>query len=295
MWQRQVVLVVGYFIAALGGGAELACAGDDAAAAETMPLEMYMGALRTLDVTVGEETIPFIFDTAGGLTFVTPQFANRYGCRPFGRVVGFRMSGEQLASPRCGPMTFGVGGRQFIAETEVLDIMALLPEGWPEVGGIISLHTFHDSAITIELAANRVIVETDETLAQRIAAMHSLNTRFNTQGGGESLDLFVEAAAEKGSLWLEVDSGNIGPVVLAQHAFDQLGKTPPQAGGTQIEMEMTLVGLDPIPVVVTEREIIYDGAVNARLLEGLVLTVDLRTGRTWALPVPKKQEEIKTN
>jgi hypothetical protein len=290
------VLVVGCFVTASGGGVELACAGDEPAGAETIALEVYMGALRTLDVTVGEETIPFIFDTAGGLTFVTPQLAKRHGCRPYGRVVGFRMSGEQLASPRCGPMTFGIGGRQIVAETEILDIMALLPEGWPEIGGIISLHTFRDSAITIKLGANRVVVETEETLARRTATMHSLNTRANTQGGGESLDLFVEAAAERGSLWLEIDSGNLGPVVLAAHAFDQLGVTPPEAHGTQqIESELTLIGLDPIPVVVAEKEIIYDGAVNAQLLEAMVLTADLRTGRSWAQPVEKGPKEKETN
>jgi hypothetical protein len=289
MHRCRVMLVTGLLFIALGGVVEFARATDAAVESETIPLQKYMGVLRALDVTVGAETVPFIFDTAGGLTFVTPEFARRHGCQAYGRVVGFRMSGEQLSFPRCGQMTLGLGRRQHVVETAVFDIMALLPEGWPEVGGIVSLHTFKDSAITIELGANRVTVESDESLAQRTADMRALKTRINTQTGGEGLDLFVEAAAEKGSLWLEVDSGNMGPVVLAPHAFDQLGAPRPGTDGG--ELELTLVGLDPIPVAVTEEQIIYDGVVNARTLEGLVLTIDLRTGQSWALPFRQAQSE----
>lgn len=282
MRRCRIIVVYAALFWVLSGHVDYACA-VDAAAPETIALEKYMGVLRAVKVTVGDETVPFIFDTAGGLTFVTPEFAGRHGCRPYGRITGFRMSGEQLSFPRCGKMTLGIGGRQHTVETAVFDIMALLPEGWPEVGGIVSLHTFNDSAITIELGANRVTVETDESLARRTADMHALNTRINTQTGGESLDLFVEAAAERGSLWLEADSGNMGPVILAPHAFDQLGASRPGADGA--ELELTLVGLDPIPVAVKEEQIIYDGVVNARMLEGLVFTIDFRTMQSWALPV----------
>jgi hypothetical protein len=292
MRQHRVVTFLVTLCVALAGGADIAGAAEGIRKTETIQLRKYMGVLRTIDVTVGNETVPFIFDTAGGLTIVTPDLAHRHNCQEYGRIVGFRMSGEQLALPRCGEMQIGIGQNQHEVETVVLDVMALLPEGWPEIGGIVSLHTFEDAAITIELGADQITVETDESLAQRTAAMKALNSRFNSQTGGESRDLFVEAAARDGSLWLEVDSGNMGPVILAPHAFDQLGETHPGTDGG--ELELALVGLEPMTVAVTEKPIIYDGVVSARVLETLVLTVDTRTGQSWAVPIQKTDVDAET-
>jgi hypothetical protein len=46
-----------------------------------------MGALRTVSVKIGKLELPFVFDTAGGDTFVTPAVASAVGCTPYRRLV----------------------------------------------------------------------------------------------------------------------------------------------------------------------------------------------------------------
>ena len=61
-----------------------------------VPLTAYIANLRTLAVTLGNDTVPFLLDTGGGFTVLTPEVARSAGCVPFGRVTGFRSSGGRL-------------------------------------------------------------------------------------------------------------------------------------------------------------------------------------------------------
>ena len=56
----------------------------------TIPLSIYAGLLRSMTVTVGDAAHPFIFDTGGGETMITPEVASAIGCTPYGRAIGFR-------------------------------------------------------------------------------------------------------------------------------------------------------------------------------------------------------------
>ena len=48
-------------------------------------LTTYAGLLRSVSVTVGSATHPFILDTGGGETMITPDLASGIGCKPYGR------------------------------------------------------------------------------------------------------------------------------------------------------------------------------------------------------------------
>ncbi len=248
----------------------------------------YMGVLQTVQVQVGPDTLPFIFDTGGGLTILTPEVADRLGCEPYGRVTGFRMDGERLDLERCGETTLNVAGLPLRIETGVFDFMSLLPGGWPEVGGLVSLHTFRDKALTLSLASNSLTVETESSLKERIAGMKSLSARLNNQCGGACVDLFVEVRTQRGSIWLGLDTGNSGPVLLAPHACKQLGldcemneEGSDDRGASLGEITLDFVGLGPIQVTAKMTDMIYDGLINADTVRKLVLTMDLRTGEVW--------------
>lgn len=188
-------------------------------------LAPYLRVLRTLAVG-GEGGVPYLFDTGGGLTVVTPKEAARLGCQPFGRVTGFRANGERLDLGRCGPMVLDLGGLRLSDEAAVLDLMALIGGNAPEVAGLISLQTLSGHAFTLDLAHDRLTIETEASLRDRVRGMQPLIVRSGRQSGGAALDLFVAVATEKGRIWLEIDSGNAGPVQLSPHALEQLGLTP---------------------------------------------------------------------
>ncbi|MFC2157066.1 hypothetical protein ACFLT9_04445 [Acidobacteriota bacterium] len=245
--------------------------------------------LRTIETQIESDTRPFIFDTGGGLTFITPKLAKKIGAQPFGRITGFRMSGERIDVVRCGEIEYQVTGFPFRVETVLFDLMSLLPEGWPELGGLFSLDTFSDYAITLDLHNDRLIIESEDSLRERTASMKPASMRINHQTGGWGLDIFIEVAAQQGSLWLEMDTGNMGEVLLTPHALKQLGLNSPQLGETAetedsdvFETALNLIGFGPIDVEARTTDLIYDGALNAPTIEKLVLTIDLRNKLMWA-------------
>lgn len=96
--------------------------------------------------------------------------------------------------------------------------MALLPPGVPELGGLVDPQTFDGMPITLELFERRVVVETAASLARRVVSMSEVPMRESRQAGGASVDVFLAFRAGGGPLWLELDSGNTGPVYIAPPA-----------------------------------------------------------------------------
>lgn len=165
-------------------------------------------------------------------------------------------------------------------EAAIMDVMALL-KGAPPIGGVVSLHTFQGGAFTLDLAANRLVVESRRSLAQRIAKAPQVSIRTSRQAGGATLDVFLAIDTPNDSIWLELDSGNAGPVLLSPHALTQLGLS--LSGEQPRHVTLNVRGLGPTPLEVTAKDLIYDGLLNAAFLESVVLTIDLPTGRAWAV------------
>jgi len=210
---------------------------------------------------------------------LTPEVARAAGCVAFGRVTGFRSSGERLDMRRCGPIAMGFGPLTVRSEAAILDLMALL-KGAPPIGGVISLQTLQDGAFTLDLAANRLVVESRRSLAQRITKLPQVSLRISRQAGGAALDVFLAIDTPNGAIWLELDSGNAGPVLLSPHALTQLGLT--LSGDQPRRVALNVRGLGATPMDVAVKDLIYDGLLNAAFLESVVLTVDLPSGRAWA-------------
>lgn len=95
-------------------------------------LQPYAGTgLRTVMVTLGDSSTSFIFDTGAGFTVITPDEAAAADCTPFGRLVGFRADGQQIALPRCGPARLRIEDSDAVGEVGVFDLKALLGQGAP--------------------------------------------------------------------------------------------------------------------------------------------------------------------
>lgn len=244
-------------------------------------LKNYIAGLRTLEATVNGRTGRFIFDTAGGLSLITPEFRAAIGAQAFGRVTAFRHTGEVAAFRRVRVSAVELAGVPLATgELAEYDLMRLL-EGAPRVQGLVGLDVFQDAALTIDFAHERLVLESDDSLRKRVRTMHPLRLRLSRQGGGAALDVFVAVDAPRGPLWLELDSGNAGPVILAPHAVAELGT----AGGADSTATLRLApGLEFAGPVVT-KDIIYDGLLNAAFFQHHVVTLDLRTGRAWAAPI----------
>jgi hypothetical protein len=244
-------------------------------------LHQYVGPIKSVQVSVGRDTLPFIFDTGGGFTTITPEVAKNIGCAPFGRLTGFRHNGERIEVQRCGKTSLGLGSMKADIETGVFDLMAVLRRSGdlPVVGGLIALNTFEKIPFTLDFANDKLIIESPVSLKERARGMNSLSARLSRQAGGASMDLFIEVEAKTGTIWLELDSGNNGPVILSKHAVTQLGLDTTQSS---LPVTLNVIGLGPVKNEAVVSDLIYDGLLNTKFLNDIILTIDLASGRAWA-------------
>lgn len=256
--------------------------GTAARAAEPVaeiPLTPYVGKLRTIPLTMRGVERTFLFDTAGGITCVIPEITAEVGCEPWGRATGFRHSGEPIQVEWCGDLPIEAGGVPLTVEVSVFDLMPLLGNV-PPIDGIASVHTFADRPFTVDLDGGMLILESEASLDERVRRATELSARFAHQGGGASLDPFVEVQAKVGTLWMELDSGNIGRTILAPHVPLQLG-IPPTSDAAPLDV----VGLGPVPLALRVKDpCIYDGVLSVDIFEGRTFTFDPVAGRIWSGP-----------
>jgi hypothetical protein len=226
-----------------------------------------------------------LFDTGGGLTVITPETAGILGCKPSGKIIAHRMSGEPVVFEKCGKGNLSIGEFKINTDLSVLDLMALLPKELPKLAGVISLHTFQDSRIILNLAKNELEVATPESLKAFTDNRPAFSFRMNRAAGGATLDVFVPVHTDGVTLWMLLDSGNLDTILLAPHSMQQLGMN--QADSTSAPSALlSLPGIEPASYTVTQKTIIYDGALNAEFMERFVIALDFTTSQGWIKVLP---------
>jgi hypothetical protein len=249
--------------------------------AETIGLYQLAGELRTVEVTIQDSKFQLLFDSAGGLTMITPKVAEEIDCVPFGRVVGFRMSGERVNLESCGEFPITLGGTTVKTELFVSDLNTMTPDDFPRIDGVVSLHTFIGHAITIDVSNNTLILENEASLSRRTSEMIPIETRYSRQASGAALDILVPIESSIGPLWFELDSGYPGPVPMPAHSQEYLGIELFPDRATQIEVKIQGAGALEFPA--HEWDIIYDGVLGAAAMEQMVITLDLANHKAWVL------------
>jgi hypothetical protein len=243
-----------------------------------IPLHHYRGWLRTIRVQVGTDSLDFLFDTGGGVNVVSPEVAAKLGCRPAGRSVGFRMTGERLSGPLCADVELGVGPLRVRGEAGVGDMTRFLGKDAPPVYGMLSLRAFAGHAVTLDIAHDRIVVETPQSLARRTRTMTPLPVRLATGPTGAELTAFIGIRVGDAPLWLEWDSGHQATTFLARHAAQLLGVADSVERG---EVGVPLGGEARVVLPVAVKDVIYDGVLNAGTINRTVWTLDLAHQRMW--------------
>jgi hypothetical protein len=249
-----------------------------------IPLQRGPGHLRTLRVQVGGDSADYLFDTGGGVTVISPQDSALLGCVAGGRGFGVRLTGEALTGRNCANVTIGVGPLQVTTDAGVMDLARLLGPNVPRVRGLISLSAFEGRAITLDLAHERLIVETPASLAERVKTMTDVPVRIATGEHGGQLTAYVGVRAQNGAmLWLEWDSENNASTLMAPYAIALLGG---DSASRASDLRVALApGRGVVIPVLRKDNMIHDGVLSAGFIERAVWTVDLAHGRMWAGPI----------
>jgi hypothetical protein len=223
----------------------------------------------------------FMFDTGGGVSYVSPDFAKSVGCTPWGQITGFMLTGQRLDMPRCDALTFEVEGRRLAAPTAgVFDIGQFMPKDAPHIDGSIGLDVFAGQTITLSLAEKKLTVESPKTFSARIKNGKEVPIRLVREAEGLALSVVVAVPTSKGNAWMELDSGNGGANVLGKHLASIMNLDPekkePQTADLQIAGGIPVDGMFRVNPTLT-----MDGNIGTRFLINWDLTLDLAHGRAW--------------
>ena len=251
-----------------------------------IPLEPYLDVLWSFQADVDGQPRRFLLDTAGGITVLSAPFAKSIGCEPWGRVTGFRMRGDRVDAPRCDDVGLKAAGVPLHAPTAgVIDFSTLLPKDAPPLDGSVALDAFAGRAVTLDLAGRRLIVETPDSLKVRAGQGVEVPVRFSREAMGLALTPFVAAPTAKGQIWLELDCGSTGALVVGKHVAALLGLDPAIQKGQSVDM--TLVGGPKISGKVLVEDMILDGNIGVPALSAWIVTLDLANERAWIAPAAK--------
>ena len=236
-----------------------------------------------LRVEVGGKERLFQFDTGGGNTFISPEIAKELACEKGARVVGFRMTGDKLEAPRCDDVPLTIGGHRFTIPTAGVYQVGEFNAKGVTVDGLVALDIFEGRIITMDFAGLKLIVETPQSAARRIAGATELPARLIREMGGYAMTIDVQVPSKMGHLGFEIDSGNGGTILVAKPYAAAFGFDPdkgPRMGSIPIGKGIEASGFI-MPAGIT-----LDGNLGMPFLKNYVVTVDLEKGRLWLKPNP---------
>jgi hypothetical protein len=243
-------------------------------------------AMMTMRAKVRGHEGVFIFDTGGGISYISPAFAAAVGCKLWGQLTGFMLTGQRLDMPRCDGLSFDVQGHRYAAPISgVFDIMKVMPQDVPRLDGSIGLDVFAGKAVTLSLKQKTLTVESRASLAARAKRGKEVPIRLVREAGGVALAVEVAVPTTEGMAWMELDSGNGGATVIGKHLAHLFkldpGKKEPQSASFKIAGGIPVEGMARV-----NDTLIMDGNIGTRFLLNWDLTLDLSKGRAWLASAP---------
>lgn len=240
--------------------------------------------LLTVHASVGGHDGTFLFDTGEGVSLISPGIAQKTGCKPWGQLTGFRMTGDRIDSTHCDNLTVELAGQSFAAPTAgVFDIMKFFPPNNPQLDGSIGLDLFAGRTITFAYSAREIIVESPGSLAARIAHATEIPIRLVRDAEGTALTVDVGVPTADGTAWMELDSGGGSAFIIANHIAPLLNLD--SASKAHQTVSLTIGGKVSVTAPArTASHLIMDGNINVPFLQKWDVTLDLAAGRAWVAP-----------
>ena len=272
--------------------AALTCAAATVAHAQTTAPDPEPEAVITLEpwrtrwvlrAEVAGATRRLLLDTGGGITLLSPAIAKAAGCTPWGRRTGYNMFGKRFEGPSCNGIALGVGGRRLVPMVTGLVNMAALNPADSLLDGIAALDLFEGRVITLDLGRGRLIVESPASLRARIGAMRPLPIRLKRELEGLALAVMTGVPTRSGWLWMELDSGNGGTVLVSKPVAALVGLDSAVAGRQQADFAV-MEGVRVRTGDAFTPDLIMDGNLGMPFLRHWVVTLDLQAGTGGIAP-----------
>lgn len=257
-----------------------AAAAPDVEPLAVLRLEPYRRSVGIRVATGDGSTGLMAFDTAAGHTVVSPEFAAAGGCKPWGNLGGFTMTGTRLDMPRCDGFRFEADGLPLVAPVAgVMQAASLVAKDAAPIEGLLALDVFAGRTITLDFAGGHLYVESPGSAAGRIAGARELPVRLSREVQGLALAVDVEVPTAQGTVRFEIDSGN-GGTLLVSKPYAALFGLDPEAEGPQPVRIPVADGIVAEGLAFTPAMNI-DGNLGMPFLKDWIVTLDLAAGRMW--------------
>lgn len=254
-------------------------------AADTIYLNPYFRELKTTDIIINGKKYKFLFDSGGGETFISPAIANTLNKEIYGSSTGIRMDGEMIKYQKVNSVSIKTGSTNlFHPIIGVWDIMSILPKELPTIDGVLSLKSFSDRILTIDLSKNILIIENENSLKKQTKIKTLIPSRFANGSDGAESTILIGIPKKNNLYWFLFDTGNIGDMILSPecaqlwtHQTDtKSGDTP----NTTTKREF-MIGNNKVESNTYSKKIIYDGVLNFTSISKFVFTIDFKRKQVW--------------
>ncbi|RYY23319.1 MAG: hypothetical protein EOP62_20425 [Sphingomonadales bacterium] len=240
-----------------------------------------------MEAEIAGKTRRYLFDTGAGLSLASFETVKAAGCTPWGRMTGFRMMGDRSDGAKCEGVTVGISGiSRTPAVFGLIDMGKLNPKD-AELDGVFGLNLFENDTITIDFAAGILTVESERSRAARIAGMQPLPIRLKREVDGLALAAIVAVPVKEGTLWMEMDSGNGGTILVSKPVAAMVGMDPAAEGKQRADFAVA-GDIRATSDDAFSPDMIIDGNLGMPFLRNWVVTLDLKQGLAWLgkPPVP---------
>lgn len=254
-----------------------------ASAQDTLHLEKYAGNLKKVRVIIGRNTYNFLFDTGGGETFISTEIAKGMGKTVYGSTTGLRMSGETIKFRKTDSVSFNIGSAIIFHSTiGVWDVMNVLPKDFPKLDGVLSLKSFHDKILTVDLANNRIILETPRSYQKAIKNKTRLQSRFANGLDGNELIVFLGIPNRGHFYWFLFDSGNLDDLALSHNTAYEWGLESDTVSQRKKLGSLNInIGPKQFTSEASSKAIIYDGSLNFVILSKSTFIINFQEKQVW--------------
>ncbi len=250
---------------------------------DTIILKKYFGNLKKVDLVISGKPFSFLFDTGGGETFISPGVVSYLHRTVYGNVTGFRMSGEAIHYQKCDSVLLLLNKTNIFHRTmAVWDIMSVLPKEFPPLDGVLSLESFRDQIITLDLSNNRLIIETPGSFQRNIKRMQALPCKFANGLDGNSLTILLGTVNKNHLYWLLFDSGNLDKLLLSHSvAFEWNLQPDSTTQRHDLGAVSIAIGKKQCKQDAAAQNMIYDGALNYAIISQSVFLINFPQKKIW--------------
>ena len=244
--------------------------------ATTIALDPAIDGILTVRATVAGHQGTFLFDSGGGFSNLSPEFAAAIGCHPWGQITGFRMTGQRLDMQRCDHVTYTLAGRSFPSNTVgVFDMSKLLPKGMGHIDGVIALDLFANEAFTLSYGGHFLRLLDAGALAHETNGLRPMPVHLVRDAEGFAFTIDLPVSTSDGIAWFEMDSGNTSNLILINKVLGPLFRLKTESTDVP-SVALALEDGTPVTGAARVMDLILDGNLGSSFLSTHDVTVDVR-------------------